>query len=256
MNILLLHLSILPYGASPDADLQERERVAQASWDQHTGLKLNEIPEIRMRDYELTPEDFDRLGPDGLPYVRDVFDLGCLQYRTDVVAYINADCGLTTKAPERIAAGVKHGGGVTVSPRRCFKPDPGKTYESVLEHPADGGFDLMAFTPDWWRAHRLAMPNMVIGREAWDTVFRELAEESADELSVVPGDFCMTPEQWSRSLAYTDDVIYHAPHLSPWQRERTRSESQLYNRSLAKAFFAHRGMRRILQAFEEQEKQP
>ena len=249
MNILLLHLSILPYGASPDPDLAERERVAQASWDQHTGLKLTEIPDPRMMDMELTQDDFDRLGPDGLPYVRDVFDAGASWRRTDLICYINADCGLTTKAPERIRDGVERGGGVTVCPRRCFVPEPGKLYDTVMEHPADGGFDLMAFTPEWWMTHKMAMPNMVIGREAWDTVFRELAEETADNPCVVPGDFCMTPEQWGRSKAYTDDVIYHAPHVSPWQRERLRSESQLYNRSLAKAFFAHRGMRRILSAF-------
>lgn len=228
--ILLAHLSILPPGATPDADLLEREAVAQGSWKPR-------FESEEFGDLPLDAQDFDRLGPDGMPYVRDVFDLACFGSMGGPVCYVNADCGLTTKAAKSILEGIDRGGGVTVSPRRVFDPEPGRLYDSVIDRPADGGFDLMAFMPEWWFAHRRAMPDMLIGREAWDTVFREVAEASSDEARVVPCSVCMTPDEWCRSKAYTDDAIYHKEHLSPWQRQRTTSVSQRHNRSLARAFF-------------------
>lgn len=239
--ILLAHLSILPPGITPDPDLVERERVAQASWKPHFDRNdLGDVP--------LVVEDFDRIGPDGMPYVRDVFDLACSYSMGNPVCYVNADCGLTTKAAERILAGVERGNGVTVSPRRSLDPEPGKLYDSVLDFPPDGpGFDLMAFTPEWWSSHRRAIPDMLIGREAWDTVFREVAEAHADDPRIVARNVCMTPEEWGKSKAYTDDVIWHKPHVSPWQRQRTTSVSQMHNRRLARAFFEFRNNRALVE---------
>jgi len=219
-----------PAGAS-------RAAVARASWDFH--FDQMDMIEFPVRDNELPRSSAELGDPRPVPYIRDILDYGCARATPgDVVVYSNQDIGLTTLTPERLLAGVARGQGVTVCIRRTLIPRPGRFYKSVLNCKADGGFDVVAVTPSWWRMMRDEMPDMLIGREAWDGCFRTLAEEWADNRAIVKN---IGLVQDASSRAYTDDVCYHHDHPSFWQQARKENPGQLHNRKLARDFFEARG---------------
>jgi hypothetical protein len=81
------------------------------------------------------------------------------------------------------------------------------------------------------------MPDMLIAREAWDSVFAVLAEEWADGRAL---DQVSCADPWKTSKAHTPNVCWHKEHFSPWQEDRHEPLNQ-YNRDLAREFFAARG---------------
>ena len=220
-----------------DEEQAKRNAFAKDSWQFH--LSNADFIEIPVRDGELKRSGAD-LGDKPVPYVKDLFDAGCAYAMPeDIVVYANRDIGFTTAAPERILNGVKIGQGITVCPRRWPLPN-GRLYKSVRNCKHDGGFDVMAFTPAWWLVHReTKMPDMLIAREGWDTVFRTIAEEWADHKELLDH-VTDGPPEWNRSLAYTDDVCWHWPHESEWETKRTSLPGQIHNRRLARAFFLER----------------
>ena len=232
-----------------DGEERERIRVAQLTWQHHFDTaKFIELPVLKT--------DLGRTGLDvgdtrAVPFVRDLFDLGCRQAMPeDVVVYCNRDIGLTAPAYPRLMAGVRRGNGVTVCPRRRLNPEPGKMYETlegtgVDGTGADGGFDVMAVTPGWWKNSRILFPDLLIGREAWDTVFRMLAESWSDGVNR-PIEQSMFMEQWHASKAYTDDVCWHKWHVGGWERDRFVNLGQQHNRALAAEFFKKRGDHKLV----------
>jgi hypothetical protein len=217
-------------------EVSERIRLIKQSWGFHFG-------QFTMINGGLCDFQFERLGDsvgeERLPFLRDLMDKGCaMALPEDIVVYTNEDVGFTTEAPARIIAGVARGHGVTVCPRRSLpNPTPNRYYRTVKNCATDGGMDVIACTPSWWKRFRPEMPDMLIGREAWDLCFRTLAEEWADggaERATISTD----PERWWASAAYTDDVCWHQPHASAWKAARETSGA--YNRACAKAFFEKR----------------
>ena len=216
-----------------------RYGMARFSWEYHFGhFDIIEFP-LKLSDAGRSSSDLGDPRP-GL-YIRDLLDYAVyMAMPEDIVVYANRDIGLTTLAPERIIEGVQRGRGVTVCPRRRMTPKAGRLYKSVLNCKTDGGFDIVAMTPEWWAVNRSKMPDMIIGNEAWDTVFRTLAEEWADGKQRVSR-VCSRPEEWSLSKAYTDNVCWHIHHHSAWIKERKTSIAQKHNRALAFGFFRSRG---------------
>ena len=213
-----------------DEDTKKRNAAARASWDFH----------FNAGDMIEAPYDCD-----GLPKIRDILDYACsMALPEDIVVYANQDAGLTTHAAERLIAGVSRGLGVTLCGNRSLTPQPGKLYKSILQNKPMGGIDIVAMTPQWWKAHRDKMPDMFIAREAWDNCFQALAMEWAD--GVAPGEIMFAPARWPESKAFTDDVCWHAEHIPVWQGER-HSETSTHNRSLALAFFTERGNTKALE---------
>ena len=236
----------------------ERERIelAEDSWRYH--FDNSDLIELPVGHSEVSRSGAD-MGDSALPFIRDLFDIGCRHaLPEDIVMYVNRDIGLTTVAPEKIIAGVARGQGVTVCPRRMLYPKKYRAYKTVLNCRHDGGFDVMAVTPQWWRSNRDKMPDMLIGREAWDTVFRSLAEEWADGIAVL-NHVSSTRAQWHASAAYTDDVCWHIPHEATWSTDRTGNPGQQLNRKLARAFFETRGnagVVKLIDSYERKETAP
>lgn len=218
-------------------DERARIQLARDSWDYH--FSNADVIELPVKDGDLTRTGAE-IGDKPLPYVHDLFDIGChYAMPEDVVVYVNRDIGLTVLAPERLIAGVARGRGVTVCPRRLLYPRKYRLYKSVTNCKHDGGFDVIAVTPQWWRENRDRMPDMLIAREAWDTVFRTLAEEWADGVESL-AHVSSTRKEWAASKAYTDDVCWHTPHDATWSVERTTNPGQKHNRKMARAFFLAR----------------
>ncbi len=215
-----------------------RDAVARLTWEYH--FSQGDLIEMPVKPSDLSRSSKQINDTRTVPYFKDILDWGCLHAMPeDIVAYINRDIGLTANAVSLIIEGVKRGRGVTCCPRRWIHPKPGRMYKNLVNCHPDGGFDVFAMTPQWWAAQRGTMPDMLIGREAWDTVFRTVAEEWADQTPRVR-QLANTPAQWVRSKAYTDHVCWHKSHLSNWIAERKTSAGNLLNRTLAKQFFLSR----------------
>lgn len=219
--------------SSPD----EMDRLANAkqSWKFHfDGGDVLEFP-VSNSDLGRTSRDIG--DHKDVPFINDIIDYGMRFARPeDIVVYINRDVALTTQAPERIIESVTWNHGATAAFRRNIKyPDFGRVYRTVTNHPPDGGFDVFAFTPKWWRENRDKIPLMYIGREGWDTVIRNLIEEvaSGKRLSNLPGDFWNNPH-------YCDNVCWHTAHTPYWQENKLTSPSQVHNRKVCREFFKER----------------
>lgn len=178
-------------------------------------------------EFPVTTSTFSRSSSDmgdasPAPFVVDVLDYGCHFARPeDVVVYCNRDIALTTTAPSRILSHASHHG-ISIGLRRAMTPNPNHYYHSVMNCKRDGGVDMVAVRPDWWKTHRSKYPDMLIGREGWDWVMRRLAEELVGK------------------NAYLDDCLIHEPHDSWWRTVRQTNPGQLHNRRLARKFFVDR----------------
>jgi len=205
-----------------DEETKERQRLARFSWDWH--FNNSDVIELPFKG-------------ESLPKIRDILDYACAHaLPEDIIVYANADAGLTTAAPERIIEGIKKGNGITCCANRRIVPIPGRLYKSVANCKAPGGVEVFAMTPAWWKAHRDRMPDMFIGREAWDSCLCALAEEWADGRM----DVIHEPDDRLKSKAHTDDVCWHQEHPSEWAMRRTGESHQDHNRKLAHMFFEQR----------------
>lgn len=166
------------------------------------------------------------------PFFKDLINFGMRYARPeDYIVYANRDIALTTNAPERIIEAAKvHG--VAVAWRRNFRPTPGRMYKHSTFAKKDGGVDLLVVSPEWWKKNSDSIPDMLIGREGYDWIFRVICEEL-----------------YGKSI-YVDDVIYHEPHESFWKQHKKTNPGQQHNRALAKVFFARRRDRRALMSLQ------
>ena len=208
-----------------DPDEAKSQALAQASWAMHfKSGDFIEVPHVSS----------------SMPTIRTLLDYGCsLALPEDIVVYANADAGMTTHAFERIVSGVARGNGVTCIGNHTVAKSFTNPVKNLTNLKQPGGIEMVAVSPAWWRLHRDKMPDMYIGREAWDSVFSVLAEEWAD------GSYCgmvSNADAWQGSRAHTPNVCWHKEHFSQWQRERTGlGGTQEHNRKLAREFFTERG---------------
>lgn len=196
-----------------------------------------------MLDFPVKISDLPRTSKDigdtkSMPFINDIIDWGMRFARPeDVVVYINRDVSLTTKAPQRLMESIDRNYGAAVAFRRNISnPEPGRYYHTVRNYPCDGGFDVFAFRPMWWERHKLRLPNMYIGREAYDACLRNMVEEAATGKTISK----LREDYWNNPH-YCDDVCWHTEHASYWQENKLTSPSQVVNRTAALEFFSKRG---------------
>lgn len=213
---------IFIYDDMPPRDEDEARRFDYAKWSWKFHFNHGTLLE-----FPVTVESFPRSSRDlgderATPFVHDVLDYGCsLACPEDVVVFVNRDIGLTTTAPDRILSHTpRHG--VSVGLRRNIIPKPGRYYRTVTNARRDGGVDMAAVTPAWWVKNKSKYPDMLIGREGWDWVFRKMSEEAAGR------------------YVYLDDCLIHEPHPSWWKTVRKTNAGQQHNRGLAREFFKAR----------------
>jgi hypothetical protein len=225
-RIIFTYYDVVP----ADEDEKRRFSNAMATWSWH--FSQGDMLEFAIKPSSM-PRNSGELGDHRpVPYIQDIFAYGLRRAMLeDIVVYCNRDILLTTLAPERIHAAVKSADGVAYCGRRAIWPVPGRMYKTFLTAKRDGGIDLLAVTPKWWKEHGPKMPDMFIGREAYDTVFARLA-----------GETCGDHPDWFKheSKAHADDVCGHEDHMSLWQKEKFVNPSQLLNRRLGYQFFAER----------------
>ena len=230
-RILFCHSGI----DEPSEEESIRNAAARRTWDFH--FSQGQFLEFPLRKDAFARTSLDLKDSRQTFFVRDIFDWGVMHaMKEDIVAFCNRDIGLTADAGQRLVEGVARGRGITCCPRRRLDPKPGRMYRSLPNAAPDGGFDIFAVTPLWWAENRLRMPDMLFGREAWDTVLRDIAEQWADGRTKNKN-VRTNPAEWESSKAYTDHVCWHKNHMSLWQTERLTSAGQKYNRKLGLQYF-------------------
>lgn len=150
-----------------------------------------------------------------LPPVADIIDCG-LNFNADAIILTNDDTCIALDALPVILNSLKEHG-CYYSRRMDFtRIDRAMTIAQLKTGRTYGGADLFAFTRKWWAANRSRWPDVFIGVEGWDFVFKKLMHESG--------------------FTEGSPVIYHQSHLSQWQQELTTGKAQRHNRRECEAW--------------------
>lgn len=199
------------------ADTERRCTVAQTSWRNEakaagnwliTGLKETDLP----RQLE------------GLPYVRDLIEAAAEQCTqdTEIISISNADVGCVAGITGQVLDAVReHGCAYT------HRHDvDGKHIETPImsEYEVAGlrwypGSDWFFMSKAWWTKHGGEMPDMVVGREFWDAVLRQIMKKYGTH------EICR--------------AVWHEKHASAWEQPGNRQTlpGNQHNRALAMKFF-------------------
>lgn len=203
----------------PDAETARRMAVARASWLRERAAYAGPWVEIALRDGALL-RNASSLGDAPVPFVRDMVVVAANgACPRDVVLLSNADVGFAEGAATRIAVACSIRGAAFC--RRCDfdKPlaEPPPSRGSIA---AKGrrhrGCDVVAFTAAWWQEHEAEVPDLLLGRDGWDRVFKEIIYRA-------------------RGLELLFEV-FHEEHESAWQT-RPESPGNLWNNRLVAQFF-------------------
>jgi hypothetical protein len=188
---------------SKDVETQRRHAVARQTW---AAQGWNEHP-IADRSVQCHH---------GFPVVRELIDLACRELPLhEIWVFTNSDICIASDGRKRIEEKLK-----SQACTYAFRRDFSRLHGPIPDHMIGTGYDycgtdLFAGTVGWWKTHGQQMPDMVIGNEAWDAVFRVLMEST---------------KHGSESMAIPN-LIYHERHASAWEnaQNRYRLPSQLHN---------------------------
>lgn len=163
------------------------------------------------------------IGDGDMPFIRDMVECAMAEAgEDDIIVLVNADICFVKCATNKIRDAME-----SHDSAFAHRWDFGSIYNllSTEEEVASGtwyyGSDFFCLKPEWWRKNNHYIPDMVLGREAWDMVFR-------------------------RSIKLTGgteikNLIYHKWHPSKWETERETLSGNLHNRKLAGEWLAIHG---------------
>lgn len=210
---------------SRDTNEAKRFAAARKTWEAHFNLGT-------MLDFQVDRPERSSVGIGdmrAIPYLRDLLDYGCSRAMPeDIVAYSNLDLSFAANVVPQILTTIQGSGGVACAWRRNRKHRGKGLLPSVRNAPKDGGIDLIAVTPAWWRQHRSKIPDMFVAGNFWDYCFRVYAE------------------QQSKGACYMDDGTHHEPHVGMMERVGVANPVQQHNLKLAKQFFKERQMESVV----------
>jgi hypothetical protein len=181
-----------------DKGVIERVSLAQKTVDEENEIYKNWIIK---REFDLK-RDSTSIGDISLPFVRDMIEIGMNEAEDDdIVVISNADILLIPKITEKIINICKNLGSL-YSHRYDFEKIEKllETENEITQGKKYLGCDFFAFSKKWWVSNEHLFPDMVLGREAWDMIYRRaIKENGGGEL---------------------DRSTYHIMHESPWAINR------------------------------------
>lgn len=199
--------------------------------DRQTAARLARALQSRKNEYIKHPDSWapvtfsprrtgEMLGDAPVPFVRDMIETAMMASRNQwsFIGVVNADIGFFPGTTKAINMALKKSSCAwahrrDVSPGRA--PVPG---DDVAFHP---GSDFFVFSVNWWLEEGVHIfPDMLLGREAWDAVMRNIMRRSGGV--ELPG------------------IIWHERHASFWERNRQAPGSR-HNARLAGEWFAKYG---------------
>jgi len=157
-----------------------------------------------------------------VPFIRDMLNTARSQAKdTDILLIVNSDIGMCPGITGEILDACNNFGS-------CYsqRHDFSKIDRLALNEIEVGigrkypGADLFAFEATWWDKHKDFFPDMLLGREAWDMIMRDLVRSTGGiELN---------------------NAIYHEMHDSHWLRYRKCNGNE-HNKRLAVEWLAGNG---------------
>jgi hypothetical protein len=193
-----------------DSELISRISLAQKSIDEENLLHKNWV----INRKPIFSRNATTIGDKNLPFVRDMIETGInIAEDEDIVAISNSDiCVLPNITLKIIDLCNKFGS--TYSHRYDFKiiTELLNTEDDVNKGEKYLGCDFFTFSKKWWIKNKDLFPDMVLGREAWDMIYRRSVKENGG--------------------AELDKMTYHQVHSSPWV-VYPHLRGNTYNRDLA-----------------------
>lgn len=213
----------------PDHENLRRMRNARASWEQERGLApgrwtLAEFPAGRAR----TSLEVGDTHP--VPFLPDLVNHGVPLCRkdSDIIAWSNSDVsfapGLTGQVLEKCE---RYGAAFTHRWDFPALESPFVTEAAVRRGKWYPGSDAFFCTLGWWKAHGHDCPELLIGREHNDEVFRSLMKLTA-------GVECEI-----------EAAIYHEKHASFWESPENfaTNPGNVWNRKVAAEWYQRHGLK-------------
>lgn len=212
IDMKLLH-AVNTY-VSPNKDEQSRNERAMATWralySRHPGVFVPAYLEKTIRSSLDIGDSRD------LPYVKDVienaFESGNNQ-DDDVCIWTNMDSCLVWETVENLFMWFSDHECCYSNRRELDKVPKVQFDQAGLMERSDKseGVDLVAFTRKWWTEHKDNYPDLFVGSEGLDWIFRFMMEKEAR----------------------IREVVYHIQHQVPqWYIQRRTSQANLHNRKL------------------------
>lgn len=187
---------------SPDADENRRMRMAARTWS------IQKWTELPIKDQDLTR--FFVEGPRKLPYIKDLFDLACARAESqlDIAVFTNSDLCVCFDCAEAIKEMLCLTDALYSYRIEFFhrftKVIPDSDIPSGV---VSKGTDIFAFRVLWWIRYRNDFPDLLIGRNFWDSCLIELINATCNPLLTellwltyheVHAPACMQPEnRWT-----------------------------------------------------------
>jgi hypothetical protein len=204
--------------AQNDAETQRRHDTADRSISQENWFSGGKWKEV-----DFTPtRDATCINDVPVPFIHDMLDQANAKANVnDIICILNADINLTPGITGEILDAC-YNFGSCYAQRNDFRRIDRLALNEVecaagRKYP---GADLFAFTKEWWVKRKGLFPDMLLGREAWDMIMRDLIRMTGGiELH---------------------NAIYHEMHESHWLQNRGCAGNE-YNKRLASAWLAANG---------------
>lgn len=193
-----------------DQNTIDRVNLAQKSIEEENSIYknwiINKNPILKRNATEIQDKP--------LPFVREMIKIGMdMAKEEDMIVISNADICVMPKITEKIIDLCENFGAL-YSHRYDFNVlnELLKKEEEINKGVKYLGCDFFAFSKKWWKKYGFVFPDMILGREAWDMIYRRAIKENGGiEL---------------------DKATYHQIHQSPWAVHRD-STGNSHNLSLA-----------------------
>lgn len=154
-----------------------------------------------------------------VPFIKDMIELGIEHAADDdVIVLSNADTCFMKGIGKAILRDTKAFGALSAHRWDFDKGNEPEHHFDLMRGVWYCGCDLFAFTVSWWKKHRDEYPDMLLGTEAWDWMFRELIKLSGG------------PEWHTGTWHHRHTPFWHGP------RVKNSNPAQLHNKHLARQF--------------------
>lgn len=210
----IVHVTSLFDGSKEDA---RRNAFARSTWED--AYKLGGWVPCHIPDSALP-----RLFPEGgrkIPYIKDLLDIAAsVADDFDWICLTNSDTCFSSSLHDKLIG--------TNKPIYAFRRDFPRLTRKLYDKEIKAGnhyvgIDLFFFPAAWWRTHKDAIPDVLIGREGWDCMFKVLMDYAGAE--------------------GVSDLIYHETHGSFWEQPHNRRslDGQIHNRNLVSTWLRQQG---------------